>query len=120
MSVCRTSSFLLSPKPSLTVSVDEVSILQEFFAEQIKYMAQGTSQQAACSSIQALFDVPDGNATKETRLNTVFGQLASYENPDFVGMDRSLNNLKGTVSSFDMDTSIIISNASRLSMTRKC
>ena len=91
---------------SLIANADEVSILQEFFAEQIKVMSQQTSQKAACSSVQALFDVPDGNGTKDTKLNTVFGQLASYENPDFVGMDKSLNALKGSVSSFDLATSL--------------
>ena len=32
-----------------------------------------------------------------TRLNTIFAQLASFENPDFLGMDAGLNSLKGSV-----------------------
>ena len=33
-----------------------------------------------------------------TRLNTIFAQLPSYDNPDFLGMDAALNRLKGNVS----------------------
>ena len=33
-----------------------------------------------------------------TRLNTIFAQLPSYDNPDFLGMDAALNRLKGSVS----------------------
>ena len=33
-----------------------------------------------------------------TRLNTIFAQLPSYDNPDLLGMDAGLNGLKGNVS----------------------
>lgn len=44
-----------------------------------------------------MFDVPDVGRVG-TRLNTIFAQLPSYDNPDFLGMDAALNRLKGSVS----------------------
>ena len=70
--------------------VFEVSLLDEFFAAQV---AAGMG----CDVVSALFDVPDLGRVG-TRLNTIFAQLPSYENPDFLGMDASMNRLKGTVS----------------------
>lgn len=66
--------------------------MDEFFVDKL------TAGSTTCGEISSLFDVPDGS-TGGTRLNTIFAQLASYENPDFVGMDAALNRLKGNVSS---------------------
>lgn len=65
-----------------------MSLVDDFFAAQV---AGGFT----CADIATLFDVTDG-ATGGTRLNSVFGQLASYTNPDFLGMDSALNGLKGS------------------------
>jgi hypothetical protein len=43
-----------------------------------------------------LFDVADGSSGG-TRINTVFGQLASFTNPDFPGMETALNGLEGSL-----------------------
>ncbi len=69
--------------------VDEKGTLDEFFQDQI---AGGFT----CPNIQALFDAP-GSMDGATRLNKIFAQLASFENPDFLGMDAGLNGLKGSV-----------------------
>lgn len=66
---------------------DEPSILNEFFAAQI-------GAGFICIDITALFDVADGS-TGGTRLNTIFAQLPSLTNLDFLGMDAALNRLKG-------------------------
>ena len=68
---------------------DEVSILDEFFQAQLE-------AGFTCGDITDLFDVNDGS-TGGTRLNTIFGQMASLENPDFLGMDAALNRLKGSL-----------------------
>ena len=70
--------------------VDEVSILDEFFATQI-------TAGFTCQDITTLFDVEDTENPGSTRLGTIFGQVASFINPDFVGMDGALNALKGAV-----------------------
>lgn len=70
--------------------LDEISLLDEFFHDQI---AAGFT----CTNITRLFDVPD-SANTGTRLNSIFGQLASYENPDFLGMDTKYNSYKASVS----------------------
>lgn len=80
-----------------TSLADEASTLNEFFGAQITSMTQKKSKAAACAAISALFDVPDA-ATNGTKLNSVYAQLASYTNPDFLGMDRALNAYKGAVS----------------------
>lgn len=69
--------------------VDEKGTLDEFFQDQI-------SAGFTCPNVQALFD-PPGSMNGETRLNKIFAQLASFENPDFLGMDAGLNGLKGSV-----------------------
>ncbi|KAL8788413.1 MAG: hypothetical protein Q9195_007292 [Heterodermia aff. obscurata] len=83
-----------------SVNVDhvyEVSLLDEFFSAQITAGVQ-------CTDITALFDVNDGS-TGGTRLNTIFGQLPSLTNPDFVGMDAALNRLKGSLWNPDLEGS---------------
>ncbi|KAL8832079.1 MAG: hypothetical protein Q9191_000501 [Dirinaria sp. TL-2023a] len=69
--------------------VYEVSLLDEFFKAQI-------DAGFVCADVTNLFDLNDGN-TEGTRLNTVFDQLPSLTNPDFVGMDAALNRLKGSL-----------------------
>ena len=71
--------------------VDEVSVLDEFFASQI-------TAGFTCQDIATLFDVEDTENPGFTRLGTIFGQVASFTHPDFVGMDGALNALKGAVS----------------------
>ena len=66
-----------------------MSLLDEFFTAQV---AGGFT----CADMTLLFDVADP-ANGGTRLNTIFGQLPSYTNPDFLGMDTSLNGLKGAL-----------------------
>ena len=80
---------------STNVILDEVSLLDEFFAAQI-------AADVKCTDIGALFDVTDGT-TGSTRLNTVFGQLPSLTNPDFIGMDTALNRLKGALWNPDLE-----------------
>ncbi len=67
-------------------------MLDEFFAAQITAGIGIT-----CDDVTTLFDVPDVGRVG-TRLNTIFAQLPSYDNPDFLGMDAALNRLKGYVS----------------------
>lgn len=83
-----------------TDHVFEVSILDEFFTAQ---NLGGIS----CEEISAIFDIPDGS-TGGTRLNTIFAQLPSYTNPDFLGMDSALNNLKGKVSYFSSKSPYVV------------
>ena len=86
------ATYLSSQVKSLSLqNIDEISILDEFFTAQVQ------SGATSCEQITALFDVQDA-ANGGTRLNTIFAQLPSYINPDFVGMDKSLNGLKGSVS----------------------
>ena len=76
-----------------SVNIDhvyEVSILDEFFA------SQNAADGGSCKVISALFDQPDSANAPGSRLNTVFGQLPSLINPDFLGMDAALNRLKGS------------------------
>ncbi len=73
------------------VLLDEVGILDEFFAAQI-------TTDFTCADITTLFDVPDTAARTGSRLNTFSAQLASYQNPDFLGMDKKYNGFKGCVS----------------------
>ncbi|KAL8743846.1 MAG: hypothetical protein Q9184_008067 [Pyrenodesmia sp. 2 TL-2023] len=71
--------------------VYEVSLLDEFFASRI-------TSSFDCIDISRLFDVNDYThypTRLGTRLNTIYSQLASYDNPDFLGMDGYLNDLKG-------------------------
>lgn len=93
--VCKNLSLLSRNYRAIETSADgchsdEVSLLDEFFGDQI---AAGFT----CANVTRLFDVPDG-ANSGTRLNSIFGQLASYENPDFLGMDTKYNSFKGSVS----------------------
>ena len=61
----------------------------EFFIAQLK-------AGFTCVDITSLLDVDDGS-TGGTRLNTIFGQLASLTNLDFLGMNAALNRFKGTL-----------------------
>ncbi|KAL8896620.1 MAG: hypothetical protein Q9207_007630 [Kuettlingeria erythrocarpa] len=73
--------------------VYEVSLLGEFFASRI-------TPSFNCTDINTLFDEYDYTGWPDrvgTRLNTIFSQLASYSNPDLLGMDGELNNLKGNL-----------------------
>lgn len=80
--------------------VYEVQLLDEFFTSQI-------TQAFDCTDISILFDPydytdhdpsdPSSLDSVGTKLSIVFSQLASYENPDFLGMDGDLNNLKGNL-----------------------
>lgn len=73
--------------------VYEVSLLDEFFASRI-------TPSFDCTDISRLFDVYDYTHYPDrvgTRLNTIYSQLASYSNPDFLGMDGGLNDLKGNL-----------------------
>ena len=63
--------------------------MNEFFAAQV-------SAGFSCADITLLFDVADAT-TGGTRLNTIFAQLPSFKNPDFLGMDARLNGLKGAL-----------------------
>ncbi|KAK0515879.1 hypothetical protein JMJ35_001913 [Cladonia borealis] len=75
-----------------SVNIDhvyEVSLLDEFFTAQV-------SAGFTCGDISKLFDVSDP-ASAGTRLNTIFAQLPSVTNPDFLGMDSALNRLKGAL-----------------------
>ena len=49
-----------------------------------------------CTDITTLFDHADGQ-TGGTRVNTIFAQLASLTNPDFLGISGSLNLFKGSL-----------------------
>lgn len=76
---------------SRRVNVDhvyEVQILKQFFEDHINVAFD-------CDDVKTLFDQTDHNHLPGTRLNTIFAQLASYTNPDFLGMDSTLNGLKG-------------------------
>ena len=76
------------------VPQDEARIVDESFAAQI--VAGFT-----CTDVTTLFDVTDTAApSNRTRLNTIFVQLSSYQNPDFLGMDKKYNGFKGCVSSY--------------------
>jgi len=78
--------------------VYEVQLLDQFFTSRI-------TPAFNCTDISMLFDSPDWTdydpsgpaplTSVGTRLNTIFAQLASYEHPDFLGMDGDLNRLKG-------------------------
>jgi len=75
-----------------SVNIDhiyEVSLVDEFFAAQV---ALGST----CADTTTLFDVADGSSGG-TRINTVFGQLASFTNPDFPVMETTLNGLEGSL-----------------------
>lgn len=93
--------------------VYEVKFLDEFFVSQINTAFN-------CEDIATLFNpvdytewpahpaVPDST---DTRLNTIFGQLARYAFPDFVGMDDNLNQLKGNLwnrPEFDQSTGVLV------------
>lgn len=71
--------------------VYEVSLVDEFFQAQV---AAGNT----CANLNTIWD-PNGDPTntRSTRLNVVFNQIASFQNPDFIGMDAGLNALKGSV-----------------------
>ncbi|KAL2046150.1 hypothetical protein N7G274_001597 [Stereocaulon virgatum] len=66
--------------------VYEVKLLDEFFSYQ--------NESVTCAEMANVFDVHDV-INGGTRLNTIFAQLPSYQNPDFLGMDAGLNSFKG-------------------------
>ena len=87
--VCKYPPFFRAMQVELIPPIDEVSLLDEFFTAQI-------GAGFTCGDISKLFDVAD-TAGGGTRLNTIFAQLPSLVNPDFVGMDNRLNRLKGAL-----------------------
>ena len=88
--VCKYLPFFRAMQVELIPLIDEVSLLDEFFTAQV-------DAGFTCGDISKLFDVPDTAAAGGTRLNTIFAQLPSLINPDFVGMDSALNRLKGAL-----------------------
>lgn len=93
--------------------VYEVKFLDEFFVSQINIAFN-------CEDIATLFNPVDYTEwpahpavpnSIDTRLNTIFGQLARYAFPDFVGMDSTLNQLKGNLwkrPEFDQSTGALV------------
>lgn len=74
-----------------TVNVDHVyeqSVLDEFFR------LRGLPGRSGCPTIRQVFNRLAGGST--TRLNYIFDQLGNYNHPDFVGMDATLNQVKGS------------------------
>ena len=110
--VCEYPPLFRSMHVELIPLIDEVSLLDEFFTAQV-------SAGLTCGDISNLFDVPD-TASADTRLNTIFAQLPSLTNPDFVGMDSALNRLKGALWNPDLsgaDLSMANSNAAIQSLS---
>ncbi|KAI9691595.1 MAG: hypothetical protein M1822_007666 [Bathelium mastoideum] len=73
------------------VNVDhvyELKFLKEFFAEMLK-------SQLSCADLNSFFMATDTANGREPRLQTLWNQLPSSQNPDFAGMDSVLNNYKG-------------------------
>ena len=87
--VCKYLPLFRSMQVELIPLIDEVSLLDEFFTAQV-------SAGITCADISRLFDVSD-TVSAGTRLNTIFAQLPSLTNPDFLGMDSALNRLKGAL-----------------------
>ena len=74
-----------------SVNIDhafEIKLLDEFLKAQVD---GGFS----CEDIITLFDQIDAETEGKTRLYRLFAQLPSYTNPEFIGMDYGLNQLKG-------------------------
>ena len=80
--------------PGRDLNVDHVyekQTLQEFFTNAI-----GPGD---CSGIESLFNLKaDPTNTLSTLLTSVFANLASYENPYFLGISSALNSMKANVS----------------------
>ena len=87
--VCKHLPVFRSMQVELIPLIDEVSLLDEFLTVQV-------SAGITCGDISKLFDVSD-TASAGTRLNTIFAQLPSLTNPDFLGTDSTLNRLKGAL-----------------------
>ena len=85
VSLCSINDFELSDP--LTFFPDELSILADFFTQQV-------SAGFSCDDITAPFP-PNDDQSGTPRLNDVFAQLPSLTNPDFLGMSSKLNLLKG-------------------------
>lgn len=81
-----------------SVNIDhvfEVQLLNIFFYTRL--MQQSTTQYyISCDDIQKVFDQVDDNSQPElgTRLNVTFNKLASYENPELLGISGLLNTKK--------------------------
>ena len=88
--------------PRKFVNIDhvyELKLLDNFFETQL-------ATAVSCKDIQNLFDKQDMTQTNPdlTRLNSIFAQLPSYVNADFIGMDAGLNAVKGVVGSLNACT----------------
>ena len=73
--------------------VYEAKLLDMYFYERLE------SRQITCGDIQAVFDEQQDatNPDLGTRLNFLFSNLASYQNPDFVGMWGNWNQRKSRI-----------------------
>ena len=86
--------FLQNGNPKY-VNVDhvyETKFLTEFFTDMLD---AGTM---SCAEFNAAWNVgANGNTTTPSRLDTIFGNVASFKNPEFVGMAQVINSLKNLV-----------------------
>ena len=89
------------------VDVDHVyesRLLDMFFSEQLQQLKwQGRNKpkkpSITCADIQTIFDEEEdpNNPELGTRLNVLFSNIASYEHPDFLGMQGILNKRKSKI-----------------------
>ena len=101
----KTTSEILGMKYSLggsqglRVNIDhiwETQLLSLFFTTQA-FMAKNA--RFGCQQVTALFDQPEDptNPALGTRINALFARLGSNSNPEFVGMDATLNSKKANL-----------------------
>lgn len=85
----------------------EVQLLNMFFYARM-IQAPGSQYSISCDDIQKVFDEVDDRTQPElgTRLNVTFNKLASYANPEFLGMSELLNTKKSKFFGFKVKTDL--------------